>query len=163
MVSNEGDGLSIEVGCLGVVAECGVDEGGALYVFTGKSPARMKVLWWDRNGYGLVTLIASARHLGLDPAEYLRDLLCLLPTWPARDVLDLAPVNWAATVARPEVRASLARNPFRRISLSEPLDHPPREAVRRSQRQTRSAERVPRGNRAECLSFMETHEGHVRK
>ena len=75
----------------------------------------------------MVTLIASARHHGLDPAEYLRDLLCLLPTWPARDVLDLAPVNWVATIARPEVRASLARNPFRRISLGESLDHPPRE------------------------------------
>jgi transposase len=75
----------------------------------------------------LVTLIASARHLGLNPAEYLRDLLCLLPTWPARDVLALAPVNWAATVARPEVQAALAGNPFRRVSLGESLDHPPRE------------------------------------
>jgi transposase len=75
----------------------------------------------------LVTLIASARHHGIDPAEYLRDLLCLLPTWPARDVLDLAPVNWAATIARPEVQARLARNPFRRASLGESLDHPPDE------------------------------------
>ena len=29
-------------------------QGGALYVFVGKRPTRVKVLWWDRNGYCLL-------------------------------------------------------------------------------------------------------------
>jgi transposase len=28
---------------------------GALYVFVGKRPIRVKVLWWDRNGYCLLS------------------------------------------------------------------------------------------------------------
>jgi transposase len=29
-------------------------QSGALYVFVGKRPTRIKVLWWDRNGYCLL-------------------------------------------------------------------------------------------------------------
>jgi transposase len=29
-------------------------QNGALYVFVGKRPTRVKVLWWDRNGYCLL-------------------------------------------------------------------------------------------------------------
>jgi transposase len=29
-------------------------QSGALYVFIGKRPTRVKVLWWDRNGYCLL-------------------------------------------------------------------------------------------------------------
>jgi transposase len=29
-------------------------QSGALYVFVGKRPVRVKVLWWDRNGYCLL-------------------------------------------------------------------------------------------------------------
>ena len=29
-------------------------QSGALYVFMGKRPTRVKVLWWDRNGYCLL-------------------------------------------------------------------------------------------------------------
>ena len=29
-------------------------QSGALYVFVGKSATRVKVLWWDRNGYCLL-------------------------------------------------------------------------------------------------------------
>ncbi len=29
-------------------------QGGALYVFVGKRPTRVKVLWWDQNGYCLL-------------------------------------------------------------------------------------------------------------
>jgi hypothetical protein len=36
-----------------------------------------------------VSLIASCQLPGIDPAEYLRDLLCLLPSWKAADVLHL--------------------------------------------------------------------------
>jgi len=30
-------------------------QSGALYVFVGKRPTRVKVLWWDRNGYCLLS------------------------------------------------------------------------------------------------------------
>lgn len=46
-----------------------------------------------------------------------RDLLCLLPGWPVQRVLELAPVNWASTVQRPEVRADLDANVFRQAAL----------------------------------------------
>jgi transposase len=29
-------------------------QSGSLYVFVGKRPTRVKVLWWDRNGYCLL-------------------------------------------------------------------------------------------------------------
>jgi transposase len=29
-------------------------QSGALYIFVGKRPTRIKVLWWDRNGYCLL-------------------------------------------------------------------------------------------------------------
>jgi transposase len=29
-------------------------QSGALYIFVGKRPTRVKVLWWDRNGYCLL-------------------------------------------------------------------------------------------------------------
>lgn len=29
-------------------------QNGALYIFVGKHPVRVKVLWWDRNGYCLL-------------------------------------------------------------------------------------------------------------
>jgi transposase len=35
---------------------------GALYVFLGKRPTRVKVLWWDRNGY---CLLAKRLHSAL--------------------------------------------------------------------------------------------------
>ena len=66
-----------------------------------------------------MSLIASCQLHGLDPAEYLRDLFCLLPSWRASDVLALAPAKWRETAARDEVRASLAANIYRRASLGE--------------------------------------------
>ncbi len=64
-----------------------------------------------------VTLIASCRHHGIDPATYLRDLFCLIPEWKVNRVLELAPVNWKATVQRDDVQLLLAANVYRRISL----------------------------------------------
>jgi len=64
-----------------------------------------------------VTLLASCQLHGLEPLGYLRDLLCLLPGWPVKQVLELAPVNWSTTVQRPEVRAALEANVFRQASL----------------------------------------------
>jgi len=59
------------------------------------------------------SLIASAHRNGLEPWRYLRDLLCLLPTWPAHRVLDLAPAYWAETARRGDVMMALEANPFR--------------------------------------------------
>jgi len=75
-----------------------------------------------------VSLLASARLHKLDPLAYLRDLLCLLPSWPACDVLQLAPVNWAATSERPEVRRLLEGNIYRRASLGVLPEKSPADA-----------------------------------
>lgn len=64
-----------------------------------------------------VSLIASCQQHGLNAYEYLRDLLCLLPSWPAAKVLELAPVNWRQTSARDDVRQQLEANIYRRVSL----------------------------------------------
>jgi transposase len=72
-----------------------------------------------------VSLLASARLHKHDPLAYLRDLLCLLPSWPACDVLQLAPVNWAATSERPEVRRLLESNIYRSASLGLLPEKPP--------------------------------------
>jgi len=67
-----------------------------------------------------VSLLASCAMHRIEPWAYLRDLLCLLPNWPTTRVLDLAPVNWQATLQDPTVQAKLAANIFRTATL---LDH----------------------------------------
>lgn len=67
----------------------------------------------------LVTLLASCEMHGLEPYAYLRDLLCLLPSWPVNRVLELAPVNWRATLERPEVQRQLEANVFRQVALGK--------------------------------------------
>lgn len=67
----------------------------------------------------LVTLLASCEMHGLEPYAYLRDLLCLLPSWPINRVLELAPVNWRATLERPEVQRQLESNVFRQVALGK--------------------------------------------
>jgi transposase len=64
-----------------------------------------------------VSLLASCQMHGLEPVGYLRDLLCLLPTWPVNRVLELAPMNWAATIATTDVREQLDGNVFRKVAL----------------------------------------------
>jgi Transposase IS66 family/IS66 C-terminal element len=66
-----------------------------------------------------VSLIASCQLHGIEPVEYLRDLLCLLPSWKAADVLELAPLHWRETVARDHVQKTLTSNAFRRASLGD--------------------------------------------
>jgi transposase len=65
-----------------------------------------------------VSLLASCQLHGLEPLAYLRDLLCLLPSWPRHRILDLAPAYWAKTVAADEVQRKLDANVFRRIVRS---------------------------------------------
>ena len=66
-----------------------------------------------------VSLIASCLLHGIEPAEYLRDLLCLLPSWNLQRVLELSPLHWRRTMARDEVRVALTSNVFRKVSLGE--------------------------------------------
>ncbi len=52
-----------------------------------------------------------------EPWSCLRDLLCLLPRWPRRRALEVAPAYWRKTLAEPEVQKRLSANPFRAITL----------------------------------------------
>jgi transposase len=64
-----------------------------------------------------VSLLASCTMHGIEPWAYLRDLFCLLPSWPANRVLELAPANWTALLQQPEVEQRLDANIFRRATL----------------------------------------------
>jgi transposase len=48
----------------------------------------------------LYSLIASARLHRLDPEEYLRCLIRLVPLWPDERMLELSPLFWERTRAR---------------------------------------------------------------
>jgi transposase len=48
----------------------------------------------------LYSLVASARLHKLDPEEYLRCLIRIVPLWPADRMLELAPLFWERTRAR---------------------------------------------------------------
>ena len=56
---------------------------------------------------------------GIEPSEYLRDLLCLLPSWNVQRVLEMSPLRWRETTGREDVRAALASNVYRRVALGE--------------------------------------------
>ena len=63
------------------------------------------------------SLLASCRMVAVEPWAYLRDLLCLLPRWPKHQILDLAPIHWAATSKRDDVQARLDADPYRALTL----------------------------------------------
>jgi len=65
-----------------------------------------------------VSLLASARLHGVEPLSYIRDLFCLLPSWPKSRVLELAPAYWEKTLQQPEAQEQLAANVFRQVLLS---------------------------------------------
>lgn len=69
----------------------------------------------------LVSLLASCEMHGIEPYAYLRDLLCVLPSWPQTRVLELAPANWRATSSRPEVITVLEANVYRQVTLGTRL------------------------------------------
>jgi transposase len=75
-----------------------------------------------------VSLLASCAMHGIEPWAYLRDLFCLLPGWPIKRVLELAPVNWEATLREPAVQAKLGANVFRSATLA-PERSLPQQAV----------------------------------
>jgi len=64
-----------------------------------------------------VTFLASCQLHEIEPLGYLRDLFCLLPSWPSRRVLELAPAYWRTTLAAPDTQRLLAANIFRQASL----------------------------------------------
>lgn len=67
-----------------------------------------------------VSLVASCQMHDIEPWSYLRDVLTLLPSWPQQRVLELAPKNWRATLARPDTQESLAQ--LRLIDRARPVD-----------------------------------------
>jgi transposase len=69
----------------------------------------------------LFSLVASARLHGLDPEEYLRCIIRLVPLWPADRMLELAPLFWARTRARLDADA-LAQELGPIAIPAEPLD-----------------------------------------
>lgn len=72
-----------------------------------------------------VSLLASCQMHRIEPWAYLRDLLCLLPRWPARRVLELAPVYWKQTLEQQDARQRLDADIFRRVTLGTREEHPP--------------------------------------
>jgi transposase len=64
-----------------------------------------------------VSLLASCRLHDLEPLSYMRDLLCLLPSWPFARLLELAPANWRQTLEQRETQEKLLANVFRRVLL----------------------------------------------
>lgn len=72
-----------------------------------------------------VSLLASCQLHDIEPWTYLRDLFCLLPSWPVRRVLELAPLNWKQTAQNEDTQQRLAANIFRRATLGLLDDHRP--------------------------------------
>jgi transposase len=69
----------------------------------------------------LYSLVASARLHRLDPEEYLRCLIRLVPLWPEDRMLELAPLFWARTRARLDAHAlAMELGPI--AVPAEPLD-----------------------------------------
>ena len=68
-----------------------------------------------------VTFLASCQLHEIEPLGYLRDLFCLLPSWPSRRVLELAPAYWRTTLSNEETQQLLEANIFRQASLGRPL------------------------------------------
>lgn len=64
-----------------------------------------------------VTLLASCRLHKIEPWAYLRDLFCLLPSWPRARVLELAPAYWKQTLQQKDTQRRLAHNVFRQVTL----------------------------------------------
>ena len=70
------------------------------------------------------SLLASCQLHDIEPWGYLRDLLCLLPSWSSHRLLDLAPAYWRETLSREDVLGPLGRNPYRTIALRGHLGLP---------------------------------------
>lgn len=67
----------------------------------------------------LFTMITSARLHQLDPEEYLRDLIYVLPFWPRDRYLELAPKFWRETRSR--LDPDQLESEFRPLDIPSPL------------------------------------------
>ena len=65
------------------------------------------------------SLLASCRMHDVEPWTYLRDRFIVLPHCPAHRLIELAPLNWATTVKRPEVQKLLGDNRFRQLTVGD--------------------------------------------
>ena len=72
-----------------------------------------------------VSLLASCQLHGIEPWSYLRDLFCLMPSWPQRRVLELAPASWRKILAQSDTQQLLRANVYRRASIAPVEDPPP--------------------------------------
>jgi len=70
-----------------------------------------------------VSLLASCQLHQIEPLNYLRDLFCLLPTWPHRRVLELAPACWTQTLQDPQTQKRLDSHPLRQVALGRIAEH----------------------------------------
>lgn len=68
-----------------------------------------------------VSLLASCAMHRIEPWSYLRDLLCLLPGWPKSKALDLSPACWKQTLEQKDAQERLDADPFRAVTLDDPL------------------------------------------
>ena len=64
------------------------------------------------------THLASCQMHDINPWQYLRDILCLLPSWQLKNLIELAPCYWPQTGKKPLVREQLEQNPFRKVTLT---------------------------------------------
>ncbi len=74
-----------------------------------------------------VSLLASCEPHGLEPWAYLRDVFWLLPSWPRRRVLELAPAYWKQALENEDAQQRLAANVFRQVTLGELDEHRDKE------------------------------------
>ena len=80
----------------------------------------------------IVSLLASCGLHKIEPFAYMRDLLCLLPSWPHHRVLELAPAYWRQTLEKSDTQELLDANVLRRAGLGLPprVAHRPQELPR---------------------------------
>lgn len=74
-----------------------------------------------RSTAALFSIVSSARLHGIDPEDYLRCLIRLVPLWPPERMLELSPLFWRQTRARLDPKALAAELGPIEIP-SEPLD-----------------------------------------
>lgn len=77
----------------------------------------------------ILSLIASARLHGLDPEQYLRDIIRVLCHWPRERYLELAPKYWATTCAR--LRPGQLVAEYGRLDLPAAIAAPEQQALSR--------------------------------
>jgi len=70
----------------------------------------------------VVSLVASCQLHGIEPWAYLRDILTLLPSWPAKRVLDLCPKRWNEARQQPDTQQRLAS--LRLLGRNDPSHAP---------------------------------------